>query len=118
MPPKIVFVTNFPVAADFAREMALSGYDMAIAEARSAEYKAAIKDADYLVGFVDMLVDRQLFLDGPKLKLIQLLSAGYNNADSKRRAPRACRSATMAAPTRPRFQNTRSCSCWLYRVSW
>jgi phosphoglycerate dehydrogenase-like enzyme len=81
MPPKIVFVTNFPVAADFAREMALSGYDMAIAEARSAEYKAAIKDADYLVGFVDMLVDRQLFLDGPKLKLIQLLSAGYNNAD-------------------------------------
>lgn len=81
MSPKIVFVTDFPVAADFAAEMALDGYDMVVAEARSAEYIAAIKDAEYLVGFVDMLVDDQLFIDGPKLKLIQLLSAGYNRAD-------------------------------------
>ncbi|MBT5108723.1 MAG: D-glycerate dehydrogenase, partial [Rhodospirillaceae bacterium] len=81
MSPKIVFVTDFPVAADFAAEMALDGYDMVVAEARSAEYIAAIKDAEYLVGFVDMLVDDQLFVDGPKLKLIQLLSAGYNRAD-------------------------------------
>ncbi len=81
MGPRIVFVTDFPVAADFAREMALSGFDMVIAPARSPEYKAAMADAEYLVGFVDMLVDDQLFVDGPNLKLIQLLSAGYNNAD-------------------------------------
>jgi phosphoglycerate dehydrogenase-like enzyme len=81
MSPRIVFVTDFPVAADFGREMAPEGYELVVAEARSAEYTAAIADAEYLVGFVDMLVDDQLFTDGPNLKLIQLLSAGYNRAD-------------------------------------
>lgn len=81
MDPRIVFVTNFPVAADFGRELAPAGYDLAVVEARSAEYAAALSEAEYLVGFVDMLVDDRLFEDGPNLKLIQLLSAGYNNAD-------------------------------------
>ncbi len=81
MDPRIVFVTNFPDAADVAREMAPSGFELVIAAARSPEYKEAMKDAEYLVGFVDSLVDEQLFKDGPKLKLIQLLSAGYDSAD-------------------------------------
>jgi phosphoglycerate dehydrogenase-like enzyme len=81
MDPRIVFVTNFPDAADVAREMAPSGFELSIVPARSPEYKEAMKDAEYLVGFVDGLVDEQLFKDGPKLKLIQLLSAGYDAAD-------------------------------------
>jgi len=81
MDPRIVFVTDFPDAADVAREMAPSGFEMIIAPARSAEYKEAMRDAEYLVGFVDGLVDEELFKDGPKLKLIQLLSAGYDKAD-------------------------------------
>ncbi len=81
MSPRIVFVTDFPDAADVAREMAPSGFDLAIVPARSAEYKEAMKDAEYLVGFVDGLVDPELFTTGPKLKLIQLLSAGYDKAD-------------------------------------
>ena len=81
MDPRIVFVTNFPDAADVAREMAPSGFELKIVPARSPEYKEAMKDAEYLVGFVDSLVDEQLFKDGPKLKLIQLLSAGYDSAD-------------------------------------
>ncbi len=81
MGSKIVFVTQFPAAAEFARELVPAGYDLVIAEAASAEYKAALADAEYLVGFVDMLVNDTLFADGPKLRLIQLLSAGYDNAD-------------------------------------
>lgn len=81
MTPRIVFVTDFPDAADVAREMAPSGFDLAIVPARSAEYKEAMKGAEYLVGFVDGLVDPELFTTGPKLKLIQLLSAGYDKAD-------------------------------------
>lgn len=80
MDPRIVFVTDFPVAADRAREMAPSGFELAIVSARSAEYNEAMKDAEYLVGFVDGLVDDELFQTGPKLKLIQLLSAGYDKA--------------------------------------
>ena len=81
MDPRIVFVTDFPVAADRAREMAPSGFELAVVPARSAEYVEAIKDAEYLVGFVDGLVDNELFTAGPNLKLIQLLSAGYDKAD-------------------------------------
>lgn len=81
MDPRIVFVTNFPDAADVAREMAPSGFDLQIVPARSAEYRDAMASAEYLVGFVDMLVDRELFLTGPNLKLVQLLSAGYDQAD-------------------------------------
>ncbi|MDH3701702.1 MAG: 2-hydroxyacid dehydrogenase [Alphaproteobacteria bacterium] len=81
MSPRIVFVTDFPDAADVAREMAPSGFDLVIAPARSAEYKEAMRDAEFLVGFVDGLVDEELYKTGPNLKLVQLLSAGYDKAD-------------------------------------
>jgi phosphoglycerate dehydrogenase-like enzyme len=81
MSPRIVFVTDFPDAADVAREMAPSGFELVVAPARSAEYKKAMADAEYLVGFVDGLVDEALYKDGPHLKLVQLLSAGYDKAD-------------------------------------
>ena len=42
---------------------------------------AALADADYLVGFVAGLAQTELFQQAPKLKLIQLLSAGYDDAD-------------------------------------
>jgi len=43
--------------------------------------KAALPGTDYLVGFVQQYVTPQLFKDAPKLKLVQLLSAGYDRAD-------------------------------------
>ncbi len=61
--------------------MAPSGFDLVIAEAKSAQYKEAMQSAEYLVGFVDKLVEPELYKTGPKLKLIQLLSAGYDKAD-------------------------------------
>lgn len=81
MNPRIVFVTDIPDAADVAREMAPSGFELVVAPARSAEYKEAMRDASYLVGFVDRLIDDELYGTGPNLKLIQLLSAGYDKAD-------------------------------------
>ena len=81
MNPRIVFVTDFPDAADVAREMAPPGFDLVVTPARSAEYQEAMRDAEYLVGFVDALIDEELYRTGPNLKLIQLLSAGYDRAD-------------------------------------
>ena len=81
MTPRIVFVTTFPDAADVAREMLPAGFELAVVPGGSAEYRAALADAEYLVGFVDGLVDPALFRDGPKLRLVQLLSAGYDRAD-------------------------------------
>ena len=81
MAPKIVFVTQFPAAAVSARDLAPAGFDIVIADARSQAYNMAMMDAEYLVGFVDMLVGEELYKNSPNLKLIQLLSAGYDRAD-------------------------------------
>ena len=81
MTSTIVFVTDFPDAAIAAQEITPSGFELAVVAARSQEYKDALKDSSYLVGFVDSLVDDELFETGPNLKLIQLLSAGYDRAD-------------------------------------
>lgn len=81
MNPRIVFVTDMPDAAVVGREMAPSGFELVVAEAKSPAYKEAMRDAEYLVGFVDKLVEPELYKTAPKLKLIQLLSAGYDKAD-------------------------------------
>jgi len=81
MDPRIVFVTDFPDAADVAREMAPTGFDFVVAPAGGADYKEAMGEAEYLVGFVDGLVRKELYEVAPKLKLVQLLSAGYDKAE-------------------------------------
>ena len=81
MTARIVFVTPFPDAADLAREMAPDGFEMVVAKSDSPEYLAALADAQYLVGFVAGLVREELYAAAPNLKLVQLLSAGYDDAD-------------------------------------
>jgi len=62
-------------------DIAPSGYEIVKVAPGSPQCTEALKSADYLVGFVDMLVKEQLYAGAPKLKLIQLLSAGYDRAD-------------------------------------
>ena len=80
MEPKILLVIPADAQA-MAREMAPPGFHLTIAASRTPEYQAALPEADYLVGFVDMLVTEALYRAAPKLRLIQLLSAGYDRAD-------------------------------------
>ena len=79
---KILFVTPFPDSADMAREMAPRGFDFIVTKAHTPEYEKALGDADYLVGFVAGLIREELYAKAPNLKLIQLLSAGYDDADT------------------------------------
>lgn len=81
MKPSVVFITDFPDAAEAAREMVPAEFDFVVSPARGPEYTEAMRDAEYLVGFVDALVDDDLFAVAPHLKLVQLLSAGYDKAD-------------------------------------
>jgi len=80
MQPRIVLVTPAE-AHDTARDLAPPGFELTITAPRMPEYQAALAEAQYLVGFVDMLVNDALYRAAPKLKLIQLLSAGYDRAD-------------------------------------
>ncbi len=78
---RIVFVSEFPDASEVARALAPAGFELVVAAAGSAQYHAAIGQAEYLVGFVDPLIKEELYHAAPRLRLIQLLSAGYDRAD-------------------------------------
>src|SRR3977135_1641964 len=62
-------------------DLAPKGFETVKAPHKSPEMKAALTGTDYFVGFVQQYVTPQLFKDAPRLKLIQMLSAGYDRAD-------------------------------------
>ena len=61
--------------------MAPAGIELTICAGDSAEYHAALGVAEYLIGYVDLAVRDELYAAAPNLKLIQMLSAGYDRAD-------------------------------------
>ncbi|MBL6080452.1 2-hydroxyacid dehydrogenase [Belnapia sp. T18] len=81
MPPRIVMMDSALSAADIARELAPSGMELVVAPFGSPEFKAAIGQAEYLVGFGNRAIDAGFYAAAPRLKLFQLLSAGYDTVD-------------------------------------
>ena len=62
-------------------DLAPKGFEIVKALHNSPEQKAAIPGAHYFVGFIQQYVTQQLYKDAPHLKLVQMLSAGYDKAD-------------------------------------
>ena len=81
MDPRIVYVSSPFDNGEAVEELAPAGFELVRAAAGSPEFGAALAEAGYLVGFVDGLVDEALYRAAPRLRLIQLLSAGYDRAD-------------------------------------
>jgi phosphoglycerate dehydrogenase-like enzyme len=79
---KIVFCPPLPkTIMDVARGMVPAGYEMEVLEQKDPRFAAAMKEAEYFMGFArgDMTAD--FYRGAPKLKLIQLVSAGYDRLD-------------------------------------
>ncbi len=64
-----------------ALEMIPPNLEMVVAKPGSPEFKAALPDAVCLVGFGDRTMDDAFYKSAPNLKLVQLLSAGYDRCD-------------------------------------
>jgi lactate dehydrogenase-like 2-hydroxyacid dehydrogenase len=64
-----------------ARELLPATLDAVVARHGSPEFRAALADAVCLVGFGDPLMDDSFYQSAPNLKLVQLLSAGYDRCD-------------------------------------
>ena len=82
MATKIVFCPPLSkTIMDVARGMVPAGYEMEVLEQKDPRFAAAMKEAEYFMGFArgDMTAD--FFRGAPKLKLIQLISAGYDRLD-------------------------------------
>ena len=81
MAPRILMMENPLSANDIARELAPAGLELVVAPLGSPEFEAALPGADFLVGFGNRAVNAEFFKRAPKLKLMQLLSAGYDTVD-------------------------------------
>src|SRR5881397_2045882 len=81
MSTKILFAPRQPqVILDIARSLTPPGFDLAIVDPGTPEFYQAAVDAEYYLGFARQM-GGEFFRAAPKLRLVQLLSAGYDRVD-------------------------------------
>ena len=78
---KIVIADNPLNEIAIARELLPPSLDAVVARHGTPEFAAALADAVCLVGFGDGTMDDAFYRSAPNLKLVQLLSAGYDRCD-------------------------------------
>ena len=82
MAPRILVVPpSFAEIAELARNMAPAGFELVPVRNDRAEIEAVSGSAEYMVCFPGAPSDDAFFRAAPKLKLFQLLSAGYDDVD-------------------------------------
>jgi phosphoglycerate dehydrogenase-like enzyme len=82
MDPRVVVVPpTFAEIAEIARQMAPAGFELVVARNDPAELQAALATAEYMVCYPNVTSDDSLYRAAPRLKLFQLLSAGYDDVD-------------------------------------
>jgi phosphoglycerate dehydrogenase-like enzyme len=79
--PRIVYVPFGEYDHKFATSLAPHGFELVGVTAGSAELHAAMPEADYLIGLGDASMNDAFYARARKLKLVQLLSAGYDRCD-------------------------------------
>ncbi len=80
-PPRIVLMDNGLSDMDVARSLCPSGFELVIEKPDTPALREAMREAGYLVGFGWRGIDDGFYRDAPKLRLLQLLSAGYDTID-------------------------------------
>lgn len=82
MPPRIVVVPpSHADTAEMARKMAPAGFELVMSSASPAELLPAMAQAEYIVCYPNVKNDEAFHRAAPKLRLYQLLSAGYDEVD-------------------------------------
>src|ERR1700739_2631729 len=81
MAPKIIVADNPMNDNDIARDLAPPGFELVITRPDTPEFNAALPDAEYMVGFGAPSMNDSFYKTASKLKLVQLLSAGYDRCD-------------------------------------
>jgi phosphoglycerate dehydrogenase-like enzyme len=82
MPPRIVVVPpSHAEIADIARKMAPAGFEIVVSRSEPGELFPAMATAEYIVCYPNVVSNDAFYQGAPKLKLYQLLSAGYDDVD-------------------------------------
>src|SRR2546430_15177653 len=58
-----------------------AGYELRVAEQGTPEFLDAVEDAEYFVGFARTSLGSDFYRAAPRMKLVQLISAGYDRVD-------------------------------------
>ena len=81
MATKIVFIPKQPDAIlDIAKLLTPPGFELVVVDQDTPAFYDAVKDAEYVMG-LGRPIGGEFFRSAPKLKLVQLLSAGYDRVD-------------------------------------
>src|SRR5215831_19104722 len=79
---KIIFAPKMPdPIMDLARAMVPAGYEMVVSEHDDPNFLKHVEGAEYYIGFPRAGMSDAFFKAGAKLKLVQLISAGYDRID-------------------------------------
>jgi phosphoglycerate dehydrogenase-like enzyme len=81
MASKIIFApTNADEIVDLARSMTPPGFELEVVEVGTPKFYDVAADAEYYLG-LSRGIGGEFFRSAPKLKLVQLMSAGYDRVD-------------------------------------
>ena len=81
MAPKILFSPKQPDnIMEIVRELAPPGFDLVAVDPGTPQFIEAAQDAEYYMGLARQM-GGEFFRSAPKMKLVQLLSAGYDRVD-------------------------------------
>ena len=81
MAPRIVVVPPSAETGEIARQMAPAGFDLVLARDSGAELEAALGPAEFMVCYPNVKMQDAFYRAAPKMRLVQLLSAGYDAVD-------------------------------------
>jgi phosphoglycerate dehydrogenase-like enzyme len=70
-----------PALVEIARSLLPADYELCVIDQGTPEFLAAVEDAEYFVGFARSSLGSDFYRAAPKLKLVQLISAGYDRLD-------------------------------------
>src|ERR1700732_3983504 len=81
MNARIVVVPPSAETGEIARELAPAGFELALVQPESPQFAAALGDAAYMVCYPSVTMADAFYRAAPRLRLVQLLTAGYDNVD-------------------------------------
>jgi phosphoglycerate dehydrogenase-like enzyme len=79
--PRITLINNPMHDLAVLRQLTPAGLDVTIVERHGADFQQVLRDTDYLVGYADKDMDDAFYANARSLKLIQLISAGYDKVN-------------------------------------
>lgn len=79
--PRITLILHPMHDLDIMRQLTPAGEEVRVVERNAADFSDVMRETEYLVGYCDKQMDDAFYTNAKKLKMMQLISAGYDKAN-------------------------------------